>query len=123
MPICDLKFENTIFSARQTGHICKEDAEMWVRHLRQYAMTSSRPIVVLIDGREATYMSVEARMVLARASVTPNVKMYLVVNDSNLTLQFTRMIEMLSQPHPKMMFTSLEEAIEQAYIEAEVVRV
>ncbi|HLV37343.1 MAG TPA: hypothetical protein VKY59_19645 [Spirillospora sp.] len=115
MPVVDLRFEDGIFFAREADYISGDDARVWARHLADYAASSPTPIVALVDAREVTAISNEARRVFALASETPNVRVAAVaVNSSNrLATQQARITALLSavrKSHDTHFFDSLEEA-------------
>jgi hypothetical protein len=117
MPILDVQFENGIFFAREVDYITEDDAHNWARALGHYAAASSKPIVALIDAREVTAISNDARRVFAMASETSNVAVAaVVVNQVNrLATQQSRITALLSavrKTHDTYFFESLAEAEE-----------
>lgn len=115
MPIMDMHFKDGIFFACEVDYINEHDAREWAQRLEEYAADSATPIVTLIDAREATAISNEARRVFAQASETPNVCVAaVVVNQANrLAVQQSRITALLStvrKSHDTHFFDSLEEA-------------
>jgi hypothetical protein len=113
MPICDMRFENGIFFARQTGRVEQADAEQWVTALAQHAASSPVPIVALIDARDLNYLSTNASQVFVRGSATPNVKVAIVAAKSAEINQRSRSMGLVSKvrsTHDTLVFRSLEEA-------------
>lgn len=117
MPVVDVHFENGIFFAREVDYITADDAHNWARALAHYATISASPIVALIDAREVTAISSDARRVFAMASETANVQAaVVVVNQINrLAAQQSRITALLSavrKTHDTHFFESLAEAEE-----------
>lgn len=117
MPIIDLQFENGIFFAREVDYITGDDAHNWARALGHYAAAYAIPIVALVDAREVTAISNDARRVFAMASETANVRAaVVVVNQGNrLATQQSRITALLSavrKTHDTYFFESLAEAEE-----------
>ena len=79
MPITDVQFDNGIFFAREVDYITGDDAHNWARVLGHYAANSPMPIVAMVDAREVTAISNDARRVFAMASETSNVRAAVVV--------------------------------------------
>ncbi len=117
MPIVDIQFENGIFFAREMDYITGDDAHHWARTLGHYAAASPMPIVALVDAREVTAISNDARRVFAKASETSNIRAaVVVVNQINrLATQQSRITALLSavrKTHDTYFFESLVEAEE-----------
>jgi hypothetical protein len=113
MPIRDMRFENGIFYAKQTGMIDDADAQAWVDAMRTYAASSETPIVALVDAREVEFVSAHASLIFVQGSSTPNVKAAAVVTRTTTTTVKARTIGMMSEPHhthETYVFTSLPEA-------------
>jgi hypothetical protein len=113
MPIVDISFENGLFFAREAGHIAAEDAKRWAEALVQSARSSSVPIVILVDAREATSISTEARRIFALASETPNVRIAAIATNNLLVEQQSRMTALMCSvrhSHETHIFRTLEEA-------------
>src|SRR5215510_63949 len=113
MPIYDMRFEDGIFSAREVGRIEKQDAEAWVKALREYASTSPTPIVAFIDAREVGDVSSPASLAFLHGSSTPNVKVAVVVASTKEVVVKAQSISLMSGHHKKhdtRVFYSLDEA-------------
>jgi hypothetical protein len=110
MPITNTRFENGILYARETGDISKHEAEQWASELRKYALTSPQPIAAVIDALDVKFVSAGARIVLADASHTPNLKVIAVAAYSTLTMQTARMIGMLGERGTTHVFATYEDA-------------
>lgn len=113
MPIYDIEFQNGLFSAREAGHIGAEDAKHWAEALIRSAKSSPVPIVILVDAREATSISTEARRIFALASETPNVRIAAIATNNMLVEQQSRMTALMCSvrhSHDTHIFRTLEEA-------------
>ena len=117
MPIIDIQFENGVFFAREVDYITADDAHNWARALGHYAAANPMPIVALVDAREVTAISNDARRVFAMASETSNVRVAVViVNQINrLATQQSRITALLSavrKTHDTYFFESVVDAEE-----------
>ena len=113
MPIRDMRFEDGIFYAKQTGLIDEADARRWVEALRKYAADSPMPIVALVDAREVEFVSHNASHIFVQGSSTANVKAAAVVTRTTTTTVKARTIGLMSEKghtHETTVFTSLVEA-------------
>lgn len=118
MPVTDLSFENGLFFSREVGHISADDAKKWAEALVYCAKSSSVPIVVLVDAREATSISTEARRIFALASETPNVRVAAVATGNLLVEQQSRITALMCSvrhTHETHVFRALEDAEQFAY--------
>lgn len=117
MPITDIQFDNGVFFAREVDYITEDDAHNWARALGHYAAVSPKPIVALVDAREVTAISNDARRVFAMASEISNVRVAVViVNPGNrLATQQSRITALLStvrKTHDTYFFESVTDAEE-----------
>jgi len=110
MPITDMKFENGVFFAKESGHVDKADAELWAKALRQYAEASPTHIIALVDALEVTFVSSSARMVFADASGIEKLKAVSVATQDLVTTQTARVIGMLGERGRTHVFETLEQA-------------
>jgi hypothetical protein len=110
MPIHDISFEDGIYFARESGEISLADAELWAKYAVLYASHSQTPIVALIDARDVTFITVEARRVFVRASHIPNLRGACVATKSVRNAQTSRIIGKMSLDDHTFVFETLEEA-------------
>ncbi|MBZ0288371.1 MAG: hypothetical protein K8I30_12210 [Anaerolineae bacterium] len=113
MPIRDMRFEDGIFYARQTGLIDDVDARTWVEALQSHAAASPTPIVALVDAREVEFVSANASAIFVEGASTPNVKVAAVVTRRTTTTIKARTIGLMGEPHhthETYVFNSLLEA-------------
>ncbi len=115
MPIVDMQFKDGIFFACEVDYIDEHDAREWARHLADHAASSPTPIASVVDARQVTAISNEARRVFALASETPNVSVaVVVVNQANrLAAQQSRITALLSavrKSHDTHFFDTPDEA-------------
>lgn len=121
MPITDLRFEQGIFFAKESGQISGEDALMWMETLRACARESPVPVVVLIDARELTFITTAAQKIFTKAAETPNVKVAAVAAGTPVAMQLSHIVGLLSrvrQTHDTHVFQTLEEAAQFARAQA-----
>jgi len=110
MPIYDMRFEDGIFFAREVGRIDQADAELWMKQARDYANASPTPIVALVDAREVTYITVEARRIFVIASKIPNLQAGVVATQGAVSTQSANVIGMMAERGHTHIFPTLEEA-------------
>ncbi len=113
MPVCDISFENSVFFSREVGYVDANDAKTWAEALLRYAKASDVPIISLVDARQATSISTEARRIFALAAETPNVRIAAVATNTLLVTQQSRMAALMGtvrHTHETHFFRSLEEA-------------
>jgi hypothetical protein len=113
MPIDNMRFEDGIFYARQSGSISEAEARQWVDSFRAAAEASPTPIVALVDALEVTYIQPAASVIFIEGSTTPNVKAAAVVTRSTVTNVRARTISMMSEnrsTHQTYIFSSMAEA-------------
>jgi len=110
MPIHDISFENGLYFARESGEISLADAELWAKYAVLYASHSETPIVALIDARDVTFVTVEARRIFVRASHIPNLHGACVATKTVRNTQTSRIIGKMAQHDHTSVFETLEEA-------------
>jgi cobyrinic acid a,c-diamide synthase len=113
MPVCDIAFENGIFFSREVGCVDASDAKMWTEALMRYAKASQVPIIILVDARQATTISTEARRIFAFAAETPNVRIAAVATNNLLVTQQSRIAALMGtvrHTHETHFFKTFEEA-------------
>lgn len=113
MPVCDISFENGIYFSREVGHVDASDAKMWTEALMRYARVSDVPIIILIDARQATTITSEARRIFALAAETPNVRIAAIATNNLLVTQQSRMAALMGtvrHTHETHFFKTFEEA-------------
>lgn len=118
MPIYDMEFRDGIFFAREVGRIDQADAELWAHYANRFAAASISPIVALVDAREVTSITPEARRIFVKASYIPNLKCGAVAARDVVSQQSSRIVGWMAERDHTHVFQTLEEA--RAFAESQV---
>lgn len=115
MPIIDMTFKDGIFFAREVGRIERDDARLWAEHASRYAAMNPVPLVALVDARDVTNVTPEARKIFARATLIPNFAVSAVVTKDIINTQTSRIIALMAPKRHTEIFGDYHEAL--AYAE------
>jgi hypothetical protein len=94
MPLEVVSFEDSILTIREYGRVDAADAKRFERALLAHANRSLKPIVALVDAREATVIMPSAHKYFIRASIVRNVKAHVVATHSPVITKASRLLAM-----------------------------
>lgn len=111
MSIENITFNNAIMQCRESGRVDSADAEAYARAVAQYAAQSIVPIVVLMDARDAEFITPEASSIFVKANDIPNVLAFIIVTDDIMITQVARILSLRNPHHTTHTFDDWNEAI------------
>ena len=114
MPFSHERYNDGVFVCRLDERINEADARQWAKFSKHYAYTEKYPIIALIDVRDASYVTANARQILSRAADKHFLHAVAVVAGDFIVEQNMRLVAMMSASKNIEVFNSLEDAQEYA---------
>ncbi|GAB4522562.1 MAG: hypothetical protein OHK0046_35250 [Anaerolineae bacterium] len=118
MPIHKMTLEDGIFFSKQVGYIDNVDIRMWANALTNYANSSDRPIMALVDLIEVERLCPSILKVLGKVLLTADLFGVVMVVSDQMASRNASVLGKLSELDNVRIFDNLEEA--QRFVKAQL---